>query len=172
MGVVCVGRKSPKIDELERIVFSAIQNWIQVFDTSLKKRDAAIKSRNRKNINEKEESIPVIRDKMKDIKRKKLREYEAYYEEKTSRETFLEKKKLFDEEIRLLEDKIRELEAVERDRMDEDVIYSELEAVCNAFRESNLTNEMARAFIDKVLVYDEERIEIVCRFQDQLIGLE
>ena len=52
-------------------------------------------------------------------------------------------------------------------------MHTAFEDVCEVFREEkSLTYDMAHAFVDRILVYPDERIEVQWRFRDCLNGDE
>ena len=149
----CMEIKSPQEDELERIVYDGIMRIIHLTEGKMsnarKKRDASDKS---------------FRDERRTIegyRKDALKLYEQYASDVISKEAFLDKKAVIDGKIRELEQKRDEL------MQDKQDVLSELEANCRAFSNSEeLTSDMVRAFVDKIYVFPDQRIEIRWRFKD------
>ena len=80
-----------------------------------------------------------------------------------------------DSEIRecegLIREKTAEVEAMEGELAEG--VDSERDMACEEFRDGQeLTYEMAHAFVEKILVYKGERLEIVWKFKDVFEGVE
>lgn len=166
----CRETNTPKEAKLEEIVFHAIQDYMKL----------AIDGNNRRKLKMREicktaacnrTSIEKMEQAVASLKRKKFREYDRYSSKECGREEYLKAKQRLDAEIARLGEEINALKAQGNSiQDDEDGVYSELEAVCEAFRyEKSLTYDMAHAFVDRILVYPDERIEIQWRFRDCFI---
>ncbi len=85
-----------------------------------------------------------------------------------SREDYLQRKQEIDGDIARVEAEIaskkHQCATIEAN---ENAVNSELMAMCETFRgEESLTYDMAHAFVDRILVYPDERIEVQWRFRD------
>lgn len=172
-GSLCKGIRSPLEEELEKIVFEAIQNMIRLADD--KRNQAKLSQAKKKAVTEsKMESIEVLRSRVGNLKKKKLEAYEKYCAEKLEKEVYICEKRKLDEEIKVCEDAIRTIEE-DAGKLEESLSEtdSELEAAASAYMEADyLTSDMARAFIEKIVIYQEEQIDIKWRFKDCFVSDE
>ena len=115
------------------------------------------------------EGLAGLKGKVEALKKDKLRLYESYCGGEIDRIRYLEEKGEVDSEIGECEEKIKEMEA-EVEAMETEIAEGdggERDAVCRLFRdEKELTYDLAHAFVEKILVYQEERVEIVWKFKD------
>ena len=163
----CNGIRSPKEEEMNKIVFDAIQDYIQMTD---KKRKGAKQFQNERKsaIRTDMFSLTQAQEKIERLKKDKLKAYEKYGSDEISREDYLRQKKLIDEKIGTLEERMKEAS----DHMSSLEEYgpeigSELEAACEAYKhEDHLTFDMAHAFVDRIIVGESSDIEIRWRFKD------
>ena len=81
---------------------------------------------------------------------------------------YLAEKSTLDKTIEEYEENIRACKTnMEEESGDVAVISSEADAVCEAFKDAmELTYDMAHIFVDKIIVYRGDRIEIKWRFKD------
>ena len=129
----------PPKKELEAIVFNAIKNYIRLAG---KEKDMVkqLAVQSKRDVANCRDSIDEITRRIDSLKRKKFSEYERY----TSGQEQLAAKETI-----------------------ESPAYCELDAICEEFSNNDsLTYEMAHAFVDRILVYPEERIEIQWKFRD------
>ena len=149
--------------KLEQIVFQAICKRIEVWkreNKSKQKRSVSSQNNNRKNLEKLNRRIEFL-------KRKKFREYEQYTLGNISKEIYLQNKRNIDVEMSRLQ---LEAEEIQNDQnivsTDFNIVSSEIEDICERFcNEKSLTYDMAHAFINRILVYPNERIEIEWRYE-------
>ena len=111
--------------------------------------------------------LETLKRRISSLKQRKFQEYDRYNSGKSSKAEYLERKEMIDAEIARFEAEIARLRQDSIGEVEADVIHSEVEAVCDAFRqEETLTYDMAHAFVDRILVYPDERIEVQWRFND------
>lgn len=170
-GSICNKVSSLLEEELEKIVFEAIQNMIRLVDDkqirsklSHAKTKAVIKS-NR-------ESIAVLQSRVEVLKKEKLKVYEKYCVGKLDKETYISEKRKLDREIAECEKSIQtNKEELGKPARTMSEVGSELETAVSLYKKADyLTCDMVRAFIGKIIVYPEERIEIEWRFHDCFLG--
>ena len=108
------------------------------------------------------------------LKRSKFREYEQYTSGGISKDKYLQKKREIDAEISRMQAEIEASQELNEAEMTESrVMHTAFEDMCEAFRkEKSLTYDMAHAFVDRILVYLDARIEVQWRFRDCLNGDE
>ena len=94
-----------------------------------------------------------------------MKQYEEYVCERIGKAEFLSRKASMEEELETLDHEKSRLESEMRScALD---VNSELVKNCRTFRnEKELTYDMAHAFIDKIIVYPENIIDIKWKFQD------
>ena len=119
-------------------------------------------------------SVEILKSKIESLKQKKFNLYERYVSGAISKNDYSQKKQAFDEEISRAEADLKVAEAnCAAKEADENTLNSELEAMCEAFRgKEALTYDMAHAFVDRILVYPDERIEIQWKFRDCFLAYE
>lgn len=129
-----------------------------------------------KNTGDEPETMDVITPDIEKLKREieileaeRIRQYEAYADGVITKETFQKKKEQIGAEISIKQEKINEVNAIleeaEEIRAGIEDITKEGERIVP---ERGLTREMAEAFIDRIYVYDKERIEVVFKSEDIL----
>lgn len=166
-GSACREARSPLEADMERIAFESIQNFIHMADerqAGLKLAQAKQKAAVQTGI----ETSAVLRGRIESLKKEKLKAYEDYCAGKLDKESYMRRKKESDEKIAECEGSIQENEERAKD-WEQSMPEScpELDAAVSTFRgEECLTAEMARAFIEKIVAYPEERIEIQWKFKD------
>ena len=163
----CRSIKSPKEKTIEKAVFQAIQDYMQLADT--RKGEWKQQTRElRQSVASGHADIEKLKQGVESLKCRKFRAYNRYSSGGMSREDYLQRKKEIDEEIARIEAEIvskkHQCETIEAN---ENAVNSELTAMCETFRgEESLTYDMAHAFVDRILVYPNERIEVQWRFRD------
>lgn len=164
---LCNEVRSPLEDELDKIIFEAIQGVIRLTDhrrskskiTQVKKK-AVVQSGS--------EVSAILSARVDALKKEKLKTYEKYCTGKLDKDDYICEKRKFDEQIAEYE---KTIQKNEEDARELERLLSEsgsgLEAAVSTYRgEGHLTSDMAQAFIEKIVIYQEERIEIKWRFQD------
>ncbi len=154
-------------EELEKIIFEAIRNMIRLEDKR-QNRSKLSQAKKESMIKSSVESVAAMQSRVEIMKKEKLKAYEKYCAGKLDKDAYICEKRKLDGEIAEYEKDIQtneeEARRVERTMPE---VGSELEAAVLAYREADhLTSDMARAFVEKVVVYQEERIEIIWRFKD------
>ena len=163
----CLGIRSPKEDEFEAIVLHAIQDYMNIVSMQ-KKEIRQMMSNTKRTTKASHTGVDEAEHRLKSLKHKKFTEYERYASGQMSKEAYLSKKILLDGEISKCEAEIRSMrEELETKGTEKNVISPELDAVCDMFREEDtLTYDMAHAFVKRILVYPQNRIEIQWKFRD------
>ena len=158
---------SPKEVVLEEIVFNAIKNYIQLVDVNSEKRKQKLREVGHSAVSV-QKNITQLQQSIDRLKRHKLHEYERYCTNGISKETYLQNKRVTDEKIARIKNELASIQAQhEVSVTDVQHCYSESERICEIFREEkSLTYDMAHAFVDRILVYPDERIEIQWKFRD------
>lgn len=165
----CAAVRSPKEAKLEGIVFRAIQDYMDIMYDQAEKRKL-LRIERGKDIASSQTSMEAFTHRIAYLKEKKFQEYERFAAGRISKETYLQKKRTIDHEVAGAE---AEKEAMQEriSIMESGSASSEAEAVCNLFRgEESLTYDMAHAFVGRILVYPDERIEIQWKFCDCFSG--
>lgn len=163
----CREHRSPPEKDMEEVAFKAIKNYISLNHKESKcekSRNAGKDNRTGNTIN----TIPEIDRQIKALKHKKMELYEKYCDGLINKQQYMIDKSVFDKDISKCEAAIEEMKISSNAMPDEAVeLTSESQAVCEAFKGAEeLTYDMAHAFIDKVIVYRDNRIEIKWRFSD------
>ena len=162
------GHRSPKEVDFESIVFSAIKDYISMVEMKKELMKGKLSERKGK-IKSDVEMLSECQRKIETLKKDKLALYERYCGGEFGKDEYLHRKKKVDSKIRECEGLFRE-KATEVEAMEGELIEgrdSERDVACAEFRGGQkLTYEMAHAFIEKILVYTGERLEIVWKFKD------
>lgn len=162
----CTGIKSPTEKELERIVYDAIMDYISLSDDFMARRKVFRAKAGSSGKGKSHDSEEDLNKKIDEVKYKKVNLYEQFIYGDITREEY--DSRIADENavINDLKERLRILKS-EEDGLDEDMVYSEIEASCKAFRnEAALTSDMANAFIKKIIIGRDETVEIVWKFKD------
>lgn len=163
----CKKYRSPLEVEMEEIVFSAIRNFISLADGQ-QSRSKVLRAKQEAETQAGIESMTALRGRIDLLKKEKLEAYEKYCAGKLDKEAYIYEKVKFDEKIAECEKVIQENEEQVK-KLEQSLLEtgSELERAVSVYREeSRLTSDMARAFIEKIVVHQEEQIEIKWRFED------
>ncbi len=170
-GSIC-NKVSPLLEEeLEKIVFEAIQNMIRLVDDK-QVRSRLSQAKTKAVIQSNQESSVVLRSRVETLKREKLKNYEKYSIGKLDKEAYLSEKRKLDGEIAECEKSIQ-MNKEESGKLERAMpeTGSELESAVSLYEKADhLTSDMVRAFIEKIIVYQEEKIEIKWQFHDCILG--
>ena len=106
---------------------------------------------------------------MKNLEVGKTRLYEQYADGFLERDAYIEKRDRIKEKLQVLNDKVSELK--EPDESFAEILqdanhYLNLAEVL--YQASEITEEAVKAFIEKIVIYDSEHIEIIFKFSDLL----
>lgn len=167
------GQRSPKVEDLENIVFDAIRDYINMVGVKKDLLKGKLQGRTRK-IKTDVEMLAEYQRKIEALKKSKLAFYEGYCGGEYGKDEYLHRKAKVDSEIseceKFIREKTAEVEVMERELAEG--VNSEKDAVCEEFQDGQeLTYEMAHAFLEKILVYAGERLEIVWKFRDVYEGV-
>ena len=163
----CKGHRSPVESEIEKIVFQAIRDFISMSEGKRRSDRNRIK-KNRSETKSRKLSIGELETRITVLKHDKLALYEKYCDGDMDKMAYLHEKGAIDTTLRECEESIKSHKAEIEDSMGEEtLISSEADAVCEAFKDVNeLTYDMAHAFVEKIIVYRDDRLDIVWRFKD------
>ncbi len=170
---LCKKIRSPAEEELEKIVFGAVQAMIKLADDK-RGRSGMLQARKREMSESRGESTAVLQGRVEKLKKEKLKAYEKYCTEELDQEAYIREKRKLDGEIAECEKAIQENREESR-KLERSLpeVGSELEMAVSAYKEADhLTSDMARAFIEKIVICQEEQIEIQWRFSDCFLNEE
>ncbi len=151
--------KSKKIkeNELEEIVYNAISLYVENLKGEVKTHKV--------NPLDKVTKLSDLQMQVDGIKKLKTRQYKQYVEEEISRDMFVKLKADCDSKIAELETQI---EVLSKEKIPV-VTNNKTATLINLFTSrENFTNEIAKAFIKAIYIYDDENIEIEWNFKDNL----
>ena len=170
-GSLCQKNSSMKIPELNKLVYDAIRDYMNLLDS--KKKESAISQKEKSSaIRSKVLFSAQMQEKIDKLKKDKLKRYEKYGSGLISKDEYLREKNAIDDEIASLEAEISAAR-IHISKMEDDSqeVSSELEAICKQYRdEKELTYEMSHAFVDKIIIHVGGEVEIVWRFKDIFAG--
>lgn len=163
----CWGIRSPKEDEFEAVVLHAIQDYMNIVSMQ-KNKIRQMLSNTQRTTKASHTSVDEAERRLESLKYKKFTEYERYASGQVSKEVYLSKKISLDGEISKCEAEIQSMrEELETKETEKTAIPPELDAVCDIFHgEDTLTYDMAHAFVERILVFPKNRIEIQWKFRD------
>ena len=163
----CKGHRSPTITEMEKIAFGAIKDFIAMREAD-RKADNRLLLKRKLEVKKSRVSIDELEGKITLLKRNKLDLYEQYCNGQMNKAKYLAEKTKMDKTIEEYEETIKACKSKMEEGIDETAgISSEADAVCEAFKDTaELTYDMAHAFIEKIVVYRGDRLEIVWRFKN------
>ena len=143
-------------DELERVAFNAIKQFIQLAEHEHTQRKQAAEKR--KNAVDKAKRL---QSQAEQLKVAKLRLYEKYAADEISREAYLKAKGELDSKLSENEKEVKEaMPDFPKSEADTHLIE-----VCNSSKGvEKLTHDLAHAFIKAVYIYPEDRVEIEWKF--------
>ena len=153
------------VQTMENIVWHSLKEHIKVLQEAGILMEADAKER----IGETHKARGDLSAELALLKEQKIRQYEAYADGRTTKETYLKKKEMLCEKIERLEMQIKGQVSIlgeQNDRLNTATQLLELtEKHAGA---DKITYEAVDAFIQDVYVYDPKHIEIVFRFEDEL----
>ena len=166
---LCAVHISPDMDTLEHNVYEAIADYIMMADGRRRQQREA-RDRHLIAIRNEVKDLAVAQKRIDALKKEKFRCYERYCAGELDKDGYLAKKKEMDSELEMLGNMLSSGETHIKEIENEIAgIRSESEAVCEVYRkEKELTYDMAHAFVEKVIIYPDERIEIKWKFKDCL----
>ena len=148
---------------IEGIVFYSLRQQIRL----LNRLYPSVQEKAERTEADAEERIKSAKEEMTVLKSERIRQYEAYAEGIITQEQFLKKKKQITEKMESLQEFLDKGESVinmGNDLSHElNVLVKQTDGVEDA---GKLTREMCEAFIDQVVVYDREHIEVQFLFDD------
>lgn len=96
--------------------------------------------------------------------------YDKYADGKLERDFFLNEKKKYDADMEQMEEELAALKQIqEAEESAQDGVKRKVEQAVVFLEESELTEDMKEKLIEKVVVYQGNRIEIVWRFEEHSI---
>ena len=154
----CRDVKSPIQKELESTVLNGIRDVIAGID--MKEQKGLSHDRN-----DGEKRLADLKAEKASLEAEKMRRYEAYTNGKCSKEEFLKEKGVLADKIVEIDN---EINVTEKSLKYKGSISEEI-SVCRLFSgQEELTYEMAHAFVEKITVYRDYRVEITWKFRDYL----
>ncbi|MFI3175794.1 MAG: hypothetical protein R3Y53_11480 [Bacillota bacterium] len=146
--------------DLEAIVFQAIKMQMELFGRKLE--NASMSSSEETQRSE----LKTLQKELSILKNKRTRSYEQYIEDKISKDMYLQKREELANQEREVSVKIVELQQ-ESEIGREDDEEREIKELCRLHSDAEkLTYEMAHSFVDRIYVYDVERVEIIMKFTE------
>ncbi len=155
--------------ELENAILSAIKMQALLLSEKVKMSEYEKEDDNPLKL---KKQINDIKDNLELLNRSKLNLYEKYRDSIFSKEDYLENKDAYDQQIIQLEEKKEQLwSRLNLGENLEEVKQKVNEITSYSSKVETLTEEVKHALIEKVLVYEGQRIEIVWKYQDITLAL-
>lgn len=153
------------VKEIERVVWRAIRELICLLNKTGMQVQEATESRVQTIISEEAELTKSI----KQWKTEKLLQYELYADGSLSKEAYLKSKEDLTRKIASAEKRQSEIQKKHSEQKELLEDAEHLAGLAKSYLgESELTYEIAQAFVENVYVYNLNRIEIVFRFEDEI----
>ena len=152
-----------KVKKIERIVLNALRRQLEIFKQLAKKLEEEQKN--------KQTDLPAIQKEMEKqletLREERIRQYEAYAEGMTDRECYLKVKKELNQKIDKIQEKYERLLTI---TTEDGELMKEIQVVKQESEQAEvfdkMTRHIAETFIDEVIIYDAEKIEIRFLFDD------
>ena len=153
---------------MESVVKNALQTMIDVLVDSRKVVDMQ-REKQAERLKQAEKHLSDM-EHSRELIEKDLREaYESYKLGMTDKETYLEQRKTYEQMLASLQENIEKQRTVVAKMADVDVPEVEgLEMLEGQLKLTGLNREMVDAFVEEIVVYAKDRVEIKWKFKDDL----
>lgn len=153
-------------------VFEAIQRLMECTDAVEQK----VKVANRISADQSVDAVKQIRGlqmELESCEAQKMDNIERLNTGEITKEEYLEERAVLNERVAALKQKLEEMQnrKQEADAAEDPELESFLDAGKKYRQQTEMTNEMVRAFVDTVLIYEPGRIEIKWKFSDKVLGM-
>ena len=147
---------------LEETVFKEIRNMISLAEAKDSHSESHISKARCENLKKNASVVDTYKNREL-LKKQKFQVYESYSAGLINKEEYLKKRQELDDKLNSLEnEQYQEQDVAEYE-------HTKLNSLYECFRDcDSLTTEMAQAFIKKVMIFPDDRIEIIWRFTDML----
>ena len=167
VGKECMNVRVNSEKELERIAQNAITLYISSVEANEKERKTFMDSRSART-QELMDQLARLQKQQEHLKTDKLRQYEGYASGLISKEMYMRNKNSFDEKLLEISSEVSAIES-QMSQIEQRLPYqiSMEEELSDRFAGAQeLTNEMARAFIDAIYVFPDDQITIQWKYRD------
>lgn len=152
--------------KLEQLVFDSLKNICQVLSWVGQQEELEHREAVRAFM---ETDIAAMDKEIASLRNEKLRQYEAYADGHMSKDVFMEKKKQLTEKLDAL---IQKKDAIQKEHILQNGAYQDVKEITDLadsfLGEESLTRKMVETFIKQIYVYDEDHIEIIYNFEDDI----
>ena len=154
--------------DMESVVKNALQTMIDVLVDSRKVVDMQ-REKQAERLKQAEKHLSDM-EHSRELIEKDLREaYESYKLGMTDKETYLEQRKTYEQMLASLQENIEKQRTVVAKMADVDVPeVAGLEMLEGQLKLTGLNREMVDAFVEEIVVYAKDRVEIKWKFKDDL----
>ena len=154
--------------DMESVVKNALQTMIDVLVDSRKVVDMQ-REKQAERLKQAEKHLSDM-EHSRELIEKDLREaYESYKLGMTDKETYLEQRKTYEQMLASLQENIEQQRTVVAKMADVDVPeVAGLEMLEGQLKLTGLNREMVDAFVEEIVVYAKDRVEIKWKFKDDL----
>ena len=166
----CTSLRSARMEDLEKAVLNGIRDYIRLADEEKRRRKQEYTRRERI-LRANKDNVADIQAMIGEKKKRKLEQYERYCDGTLDKAAYLKEKAALDGEIRECQERMDAINAKSAAAEEsEGEVYSESDVLCDTFRDhTELSREMAQAFVDKLVIYPDNRMEIKWRFREPSI---
>ena len=153
--------------DMESVVKNALQTMIDVLVDSRKVVDMQ-REKQAERLKQAEKHLSDM-EHSRELIEKDLREaYESYKLGMTDKETYLEQRKIYEQMLASLQENIEKQRTVVAKMADVDVPeVAGLEMLEGQLKLTGLNREMVDAFVEEIVVYAKDRVEIKWKFKDE-----
>lgn len=151
--------------DIEEVVLGMLQQYADVLVDSRSVIDVQ-RSKNKERLATAEKHLADMERTMMLLQQNLRASYEAYKTDVTDKDTYLEQKKMYEQMMEKMQDNIEKQQVAVSQISDLDVpTAAGLEMMEGKIQLTKLTKELVDMFVDEIVLFEEERLEVRWRFQ-------
>jgi len=152
--------------DIEEVLLSMLQQYADVLVDSRSVIDVQ-RTKNKERLATAEKHLADMERTMTLLQQDLRASYEAYKTDVTDKDTYLEQKKMYEQMMEKMQENIEKQQAAVRKISDMDVPEAAgLEMLDGRIQLTKLTKEIVDTFVDEIILYGEERLEVKWKFRD------
>ncbi|MFA9421969.1 MAG: recombinase family protein [Sedimentibacter sp.] len=152
--------------DIEEVVLSMLQQYADVMVDSRAIIDLQ-RTKNKERLAIAEKHLADMEHTLMLLQQDLRASYEAYKTDVTDKDTYLEQKKMYEQMMEKMQENIEKQQVAVRQISDMDVPEAAgLEMLDGRIQLTKLTKEIVDSFVEEIVVYDEERLEVKWKFRD------
>ena len=152
-------------DDIEEVVLGMLQQYADVLVDSRSVIDVQ-RSKKKERLATAEQHLADMERTMTLLQQDLRASYEAYKTDVTDKDTYLEQKKMYEQMMEKMQDNIEKQQTAVRQITDMDVPEAAgLEMLEGKIQLTKLTKELVDTFVEEIVLYGEERLEVKWKFK-------